>query len=401
MARGRAHWTALRHAIFALLDADAPGAERDPGPRRPVPGAAGRRGDVPAGRRRRLHRLLRVGASTRPTSAACSAPTIRCCRTTSRCPSAITGARRRSSSAARRCAGRWGQTKPDGADAPVFGPCRRLDYELEVGVFIGPRQRPRRARSPIDAIEDHLFGLCLLNDWSARDIQAWEYQPLGPFLAKNFATTVSPWVVTMEALEPFRVPPVARPAGDPGAAAVPRRRRGPRARRLRRDARGVRSRRADARAAGCRRYRLSPSSLAATCTGRWARCPRTTRATAATCGPATCSASGTVSGPAKDAPRLPARADVARHGADHAARRRDAALPRGRRRGDLPRLVRTTGRRRIGFGECRGVVLPARPSPASPLTPRPSPGLASPCPSPPTSRRASAPRSAGRSSGSR
>ena len=87
----------------------------------------------------------------------------------------------------------WGQTKPDGADSPLVGPSRRLDYELEVGVFIGPGNvlgSPVR----IDAVDDHLFGLCLVNDWSARDVQAWEYQPLGPFLAKNFATTVSPWV---------------------------------------------------------------------------------------------------------------------------------------------------------------------------------------------------------------
>ncbi|MGH9607479.1 MAG: fumarylacetoacetase [Terracidiphilus sp.] len=97
---------------------------------------------------------------------------------------------------------------------PVFGPSRSLDYELEVGAFIGPGNS-RGERIPIAEAERHVFGLCLVDDWSARDIQAWEYQPLGPFLAKNFATTISPWVVPMEALEPYRVPMAARAEGDP------------------------------------------------------------------------------------------------------------------------------------------------------------------------------------------
>jgi fumarylacetoacetase len=107
-----------------------------------------------------------------------------------------------------------GQRKPDGAAEPVFGPSQSLDYELEVGVFVGCGNL-RGEPIALDHAEEHLFGLCLLNDWSARDIQAWEYQPLGPFLAKNFATTISPWVVTTEALEPFRVPAFKRPPGDP------------------------------------------------------------------------------------------------------------------------------------------------------------------------------------------
>ncbi|WP_114229117.1 MULTISPECIES: fumarylacetoacetase [Sphingomonas] len=107
-----------------------------------------------------------------------------------------------------------GQRKPPEAEAPVYGPSRRLDYELELGVWIG---RGNRLGSPIPIGEaaDHIAGYCLLNDWSARDLQAWEYQPLGPFLAKNFLTSISPWVVTAEALKPFRVPAMARPAGDP------------------------------------------------------------------------------------------------------------------------------------------------------------------------------------------
>jgi fumarylacetoacetase len=107
-----------------------------------------------------------------------------------------------------------GQTEPPEGGAPGFAPSRALDYELEVGAFLGPgnaRGRP----IPIAEAEGHVFGLCLLNDWSARDIQKWEYQPLGPFLAKSFATSLSPWVVTIEALVPYRVPAFARPAGDP------------------------------------------------------------------------------------------------------------------------------------------------------------------------------------------
>ena len=99
-------------------------------------------------------------------------------------------------------------------DVPVFRSSDRLDYEAEIGCVCGPGNALGQP-IPIDAAEDHVFGLCLVNDWSARDIQAWEYQPLGPFLAKNFATTVSPWIVTYAALAPFRTPAAARPPGDP------------------------------------------------------------------------------------------------------------------------------------------------------------------------------------------
>ncbi len=107
-----------------------------------------------------------------------------------------------------------GQSKPDTAMEPVFEPSRRLDYELEVGFLLGPGNA-LGTPMPIGDAESHLFGVCLVNDWSARDVQAWEYQPLGPFLAKSFATTISPWIVTLEALEPFRVPAFIRPDGDP------------------------------------------------------------------------------------------------------------------------------------------------------------------------------------------
>jgi len=106
-----------------------------------------------------------------------------------------------------------GQTKSPDAQTPTLGSCQRLDYELEVGIFIS---QPNMAgdRIPMSEAEDHVFGIVLFNDWSARDIQGWEYQPLGPFLSKNFASTLSPWIVTMDALAPFRKA-FAHPPGDP------------------------------------------------------------------------------------------------------------------------------------------------------------------------------------------
>jgi fumarylacetoacetase len=107
-----------------------------------------------------------------------------------------------------------GQTRAEGAAVPAVGPSRSLDYELEVAAWVGLSNR-LGAPIPMAEAESHLFGLSLLNDWSARDIQRWEYQPLGPFLAKSFGTTVSPWVVTLEALAPFRIPAALRPPDDP------------------------------------------------------------------------------------------------------------------------------------------------------------------------------------------
>jgi len=106
-----------------------------------------------------------------------------------------------------------GQTLAPGAAQPQVGPCQRLDYELELGALVGPGNVLGEP-VPMDQAEDRLFGLTLLNDWSARDLQAWEYQPLGPFLSKSFGSTLSPWVVTMEALAPYRLP-FSRPADDP------------------------------------------------------------------------------------------------------------------------------------------------------------------------------------------
>ena len=107
-----------------------------------------------------------------------------------------------------------GQIRDDPEQPPAEAPTRRLDYEAELGILIG-LGNPLGSSIPIIEADRHIFGFCLLNDWSARDIQSWEYQPLGPFLAKSFATTISPWVVTLEALEPFRAPAYIRPDGDP------------------------------------------------------------------------------------------------------------------------------------------------------------------------------------------
>ena len=107
-----------------------------------------------------------------------------------------------------------GQRKAPDADVPENGPSRRLDYELELGIFIGAGNELGEP-IPVGEASDHIAGYCLLNDWSARDLQAWEYQPLGPFLAKNFLTSISPWVVTPDALAPFRRPMPPRPEGDP------------------------------------------------------------------------------------------------------------------------------------------------------------------------------------------
>jgi fumarylacetoacetase len=107
-----------------------------------------------------------------------------------------------------------GQTRDDASAPPRFGPSRRVDYELEVGAVVA-RGNALGTAIPIASAEEHVAGLCVVNDWSARDIQTWEYQPLGPFLAKSFATTVSPWIVTLEALAPFRAPAAERADGDP------------------------------------------------------------------------------------------------------------------------------------------------------------------------------------------
>lgn len=249
-----------------------------------------------------------------------------------------------------------GQTRVEGAESPVFGPSARLDYELEVGLFVGPGNR-LGSPVPIEEAEEHAFGLCLVNDWSARDIQQWEYQPLGPFLAKSFATTVSPWVVTLEALAPFRAPAFARPDGDPDPLpylASPRDR----------EAGGfdvqlevlLSSERM--RQAGCEPMRLSLGNLTQM---YWTFAQMLAHHTSNGCNllPGDLLASGTVSGPSADSRGC--LLELTWRGSQ------PVALPTGETRrfledGDeviLRGWCERTGHRRIGFGECRGLVTPA------------------------------------------
>ena len=155
-----------------------------------------------------------TSASAMPrTSASCSARTTRCCPTTSTCPSATTAAPRPCASPAAKCAGPTARPCRPAPASRCSVPCARLDYELEQASG-SARATPSAKPSGFPRRRAHRR-LRLLNDWSARDIQAWEYQPLGPFLSKSFITSVSPWVVTAEALEPFRRAQPARPEGDP------------------------------------------------------------------------------------------------------------------------------------------------------------------------------------------
>ncbi len=248
-----------------------------------------------------------------------------------------------------------GQTLPKDAQAPVFGPSRRLDYELEVGVYVGVGNELGQ-RVPLADAEAHVFGLCLLNDWSARDIQGWEYQPLGPFLAKSFATTVSPWIVTMEALAPFRTE-WTRPAADPQPL--------PYLESAENRARGAFDAQLEVwletekmRTARSGPARLSHSSLRH---AYWTIAQLVTHHTVNGCNlqPGDLLGSGTQSGPTpEEAGSLLELSD---------AGKRPIELPHGETRtflqdGDTVILrgwCEKIGFKRIGFGECRGTVLPA------------------------------------------
>lgn len=212
LALGAAARQALRAALLQLLDEGSPQRDRLQGiaglllPMSEctlhMPARVGDYSDFYVG----IHHALNVGKLFRPDNPLLPnykyVPIGYHGRASTLCPSGTT-VRRPS-----------GQTLVPGQEVPAFGPCQRLDYELELGVWIGPGNAQGEAIG-IDRAAEHIAGLCLLNDWSARDIQAWEYQPLGPFLSKSFATTISPWVVTAEALEPFRRAQPPRPEGDP------------------------------------------------------------------------------------------------------------------------------------------------------------------------------------------
>jgi fumarylacetoacetase len=249
-----------------------------------------------------------------------------------------------------------GQRKGPADDAPSFGASRSLDYEVEIGAFVGPGNL-LGSRIPIDEAEGHLFGLVLLNDWSARDVQSWEYQPLGPFLAKSFATTVSPWVVTLDALEPFRVPAAPRPEGDPAPlpylTSVVDQARGGFAITVEAWLRTARMREAGAPA-----VRLSRGPFAEM---YWTLAQLLAHHASNGCNlrPGDLLGSGTISGEARDARGC--LLEITARGAE------PLALPGGETRafledGDeviLRGVCEREGATRIGFGECRGVVLPA------------------------------------------
>jgi fumarylacetoacetase len=238
-----------------------------------------------------------------------------------------------------------GQFKPDTADAPLFGPTRSLDFELETGVLVGPGNALGRPIS-IEQAEDHLFGMVLVNDWSARDVQAWEYVPLGPFLAKNFATSVSPWVVPLEALEPFRT---SGPVQDPEPLPY-----------LRQSGPHTYDVRLEARLQTARMERPHTISVTNFKYLYWSMTQQLAHHTVNGCNlrPGDLLASGTVSGPTPDS--LGCLLELTWRGS------RPLTLPSGEQRAflqDGDRLSLTGWCQgegyRIGFGEVAGTVLPA------------------------------------------
>jgi fumarylacetoacetase len=353
MTLGPEHWSALRRQISALLASDSPAyrANRQLGERILVPMAdaelllpaqIGDYTDFYAS----VYHASNVGSMFRPDNPLLPnykwVPIGYHGRASSIVPSGTPVRRPR------------GQIKDPNADAPVFAPTRALDYEMEVGCFVGPGNELGKP-VPIAEAEEHLFGLCLVNDWSARDIQTWEYQPLGPFMAKNFATTISPWVVTFEALEPYRVPAFQRPAGDP--APLPYL-----------DSAGDRERggvdvtvevllsTARMRDAGAAPHRLSRGRMVDL---YWTPSQMFTHHTSNGCNlrPGDLFASGTISGPTKDSRGC--LLELTWRGTE------PLTLPTGETRkfledGDevlMRGYCERVGTARIGFGECRGVIV--------------------------------------------
>jgi len=246
----------------------------------------------------------------------------------------------------------FGQTRPPQSEQPVFGPTQRLDYEMELGFFVGPGNL-RGEPIGIDAAEDHIFGVCLLNDWSARDVQAWESQPLGPFLAKNFITSLSPWLVTLEALAPYRCE-LPRQAGDPPTLPHLLARGG--------HGQGAFDIQLEVhlrtRASGDQEMRLSRSNLKH---GHWSLAQMLTHHTEGGCNlrPGDLMGTGTQSGPQRGEEGCLLELSV--------GGREPVALANGETRtfledGDTVVMrgwCERAGFARIGFGECRGTVLPA------------------------------------------
>jgi fumarylacetoacetase len=355
MALGRQAWSALRSQASALLASESPAYRRDPriGDRILVPMAEAellvpaRIGDY-SDFYASVHHATNVGSMFRPDNPLLPnykwVPIGYHGRASSIVASGTPVRRPR------------GQIKNQDADQPVYVASRALDYETEMGCFVGAGN-PLGEPVPLDRAEDHLFGLCLVNDWSARDIQTWEYQPLGPFLSKSFATTVSPWVVTLEALQPYRVPAFPRPAGDPEPlpylTSESDRLSG-----------GIDVRvevflsSARMREAATPPVRVSSGRLADL---YWTMAQMFTHHASNGCNlrPGDLFASGTISGPTKNSRGC--LLELTWRGAE------PLTLPNGETRkfledGDevvLRAYCERPGSVRIGFGECRGVILPA------------------------------------------
>ncbi len=254
-----------------------------------------------------------------------------------------------------------GQTVADGETEPKFGPCKRLDYELELGAFIG-RGNDLGEPIPIDKAEEHLFGVCLVNDWSARDMQKWEYQPLGPFLAKNFATSISPYIVTMEALAPFRCPAFKRDAADPKPLSYLHSQANEKFGGIDMQVEALLSSK-QMRDKGMAPVRVSKTSFKHM---YWTLAQMLTHHASGGCNmqPGDLIASGTISGPGEGEAGCLLEATWRGNGKD----REPIKLPTGETRffladGDeviLRGYCQREGFRRIGLGECRGVVAPAK-----------------------------------------
>jgi fumarylacetoacetase len=354
MGLGPTHWRALRRTLFALLAEDSPRRSEVALCLRPqhdvrmvVPVHIGNYTDFYAS----IDHASNVGALFRPDNPLLPNYKWVPIGYHGRASSIVV-----SGGAVRRP---WGQLKPPSSEQPQFAPSRRLDYEVEVGALIGVGNEMGEA-IPIAQANGHIFGLCLVNDWSARDIQSWEYQPLGPFLAKSFATTISPWVVTIDALTPFRVPAAARPAGDPQPLPYLTGQNDQAAGGFDLTAE-VYLQTAAMRAAGCAPHRISRGNLRDM---YWTFAQMLTHHASNGCDlrPGDLLASGTISGPEPSARGC--LLEITRGGAE------PILLPNGEQRtfledGDqicLCAYCQSSQSARIGFGECNGTLLAAAPS---------------------------------------
>lgn len=354
MAQGPESWRALRHALFELLGSDSGASARQPGGACLIPQAdveytvPARIGDY-TDFYTSIYHALNVGRLMRPDHPLTDnfqwLPIAYHGRASSIVVSGTPLHRP------------MGQSMPQGASIPVYGPSSRLDFELELGVFIGPGN-VHGTPIPLGRTGEHIFGMCLLNDWSARDIQFWEMAPLGPFLGKNFCTSISPWIVTMEALAPYRQP-FSRPAADPQPLAYlddeANRRQGALDIRL-----SVSLETARQRAQGVAASRVSQTSFRHQ---YWTVGQMLAQHTMGGCNlqPGDLFGTGTISGPTPQ--EAGAIIELSRGG------REPLVLDGGERRafledGDAVILrgwCEQQGHARIGFGECRGEVLAAVP----------------------------------------